>query len=113
MAAVGRKEADRVVTPIVRQPARREMPVDDRLVYRQQLNRRDTEVEQILEHGLAAQTEVRASQLIRDVGVQARHSLYVALVDDRAIPRNAQRLVVLPGERRTAHEAFRHAALTG
>ena len=67
------------------------MPVDDELVHGQQLDRRDAEREEVLDHRVAAEPEVRAAKILRHVGMQHRHPLHVALVDDRAIPRDVQR----------------------
>ena len=38
VAHVGREEADRVVAPVVRQPALGELPIDGEVMHRQQLD---------------------------------------------------------------------------
>ena len=110
VANVGREEADRVVAPVVREPAFGEMPVDDELVHGQQLDRGDAEREEVLDHRIAAEAEVRAAKILRHFGMQLRHAFDMALVDDRAIPRNAQRAIFFPCECRIDDHAFRNAA---
>ena len=65
VAHVGREEADRVVAPVVREPALGEVPVDDEVVHGQQLERGDAERQEVLDHRVAAEPEVRAAQLGR------------------------------------------------
>src|SRR5262249_6929651 len=68
------------------------------------------EREEILDHRIAAEAEIGASQMFGDVWMQLRHSLDVAFVDDGAMPRNAKRSVFLPGECGIDHHALRDAA---
>ena len=89
VAHVGSEEADRVVSPIIREPALGEMSVDDELMHGQQLECGDAEREEVLDHRIAAEAEIRAAKILRHVGMQLCHPFDVALVDDRAIPRNA------------------------
>ena len=86
------------------------MAIDDELVHRQQLDRRDPEIEEVLDHRIAAEPEIRAAQMLGHLGMQLRHPFDVALVDDRAIPRHAQRPVIFPGERGIDDDALRNAA---
>ena len=110
VAHVGGEEADRVVPPVVREPALGEMPVHHELVHGQQLERRDAETLEVLDHRVAGEPQVRPAQLRRHVGVPLRHPLYVALVDHGAVVGDVERSVVLPGEGVVDHDALRHAA---
>ena len=72
---------DRVVAPVVGQPALEQEPLGDVLVHRQQLDRGDPEVAQVPGHGLVAEPGVGAAQLGRHVRVALGEALRVQLVD--------------------------------
>jgi len=61
------------------------MTVDDELVYGQQLDRSDAEREEILDHRVAAETEIRPAKIFRHVGMELGHPFDVRFVDDRAV----------------------------
>ena len=108
VAVVGREEADRVVAPVVAQPALDEVGVLDELVHRQQLDRRDAERRQVLERGRVREPGVGAAQLLGDAGMALREALDVHLVDDGLVPGRARRPVVRPVEERARHDALGH-----
>ena len=63
----------------------------------------------MIDHGITRKREVRAANLLRDVGIPYREPLRVRLVDHRAIPRRARRRIVPPRERVVDDDALRHA----
>ena len=73
---------DRVVAPVVGQPAVGQEPLGDVLVHREQLDRGDPEVAQVAGHGLVPEPGVGAAQLGRHVRVALGEALRVQLVDD-------------------------------
>ena len=83
VALVRGEEADRVVAPVVRQPAVGQEPLGDVLVHRQQLDRGDAEVAQVPGRRLVREARVGAPDLRRDVRVARGEPLDVHLVDDR------------------------------
>jgi hypothetical protein len=60
------------------------MPVDDELVDGQQLDRRHTEGQEVIEHLVVDEPEVGPPHPLGDLRVPHRHPLDVALVDERA-----------------------------
>ena len=99
---------DGVVAPVVAQAELVEPVVVHELVHRHQLHRGDTEGLQMVEHRLAAQAEVGAPDLRRDVGVGRADALHVGLVDDRVVPRGAGMAIVGPVEERADHHRLGH-----
>jgi hypothetical protein len=65
-----------------------------------QLDRRDTELLQMLDRRFRRQRFVGAAQRLGDVGMLLRETLDVHLVDDRLVPRRTRRTIVAPSERR-------------
>ena len=64
IALLGREEAQRVVTPVVLQAACRADAVVDEGVDRQQLDRGDAELAQMLDHRRRGEAAVGAAQLL-------------------------------------------------
>ena len=64
---VRREEADRVVAPVVAQPAVDEVRVVDELVHGQQLDRRDAEPGEVLDRGRVGEAGVGAAQRLGDL----------------------------------------------
>lgn len=62
---------------------------------------------QVLNHRLTAHPQVGATQFLRHLRVAHGHTAHVRLVDDRAIPRRAGRLIVAPGKGRLDDHALR------
>ena len=122
-ARVGREEAERVVAPVVGEPARDEMRVDDRAVVdRQQLDSGHAERAQVLDDRVGARAR---DSVPRDAsgtsGMAHRHALHVALVDHacgsracaaagRRPSRSADRSTMLARRGRRAVERARHGS---
>ena len=98
VALVGGEVPDAVVAPVVDEALLHEERLVDVLVDREQLHRGDAQALQVLDEGGVAQAEVRAAQLLGDVGVQLGRALHVDLVDDRVGDRDLGRAVVAPVE---------------
>ena len=103
-----REEADRVVAPIVAQAPLDQESVLDEGVDRHQLDGRDPEPHQMIDHGRMGQTGIGAALPARHFRVQFGQSLDVRLVDDGPSPGRAQGSVIAPGVSRVDHDAFRH-----
>ena len=80
------EEADRVVAPVVAQPALDQVAVVDEGVHRQQLDRGDAELAQIVDHRGARQAAEGAARSLGHLGMAHREALDVHLVDDRLVP---------------------------
>ena len=75
--------ADRLITPVVAQPAFDQERVVHVRVHGEQLDGGHTEPLQVLHRGRVLQAGVGAAQRLGDVGVEFRESLDVDLVEDR------------------------------
>ena len=96
---VRREVADRVVAPVVAQAALEEQRVLHELVHRQQLDRGDAQLLQVLDRrrdwrGRRTCPRTCSGRL----GLPLREPLDVRLVDDRLVPRRPRRRVALPVE---------------
>ena len=105
-----REEGDRVVPPVVREAALHQLGLGDEVVHRHQLDGGHAQREQVLEHGVHAETEVRSTQRLRHPGMELREPPQMALVDHRATPRRARRPVVAPAEGGFDDDALRHGS---
>ena len=105
---VRREEADRVVAPVVPQPALEQRAVVDELVDREELDRGDAEPLQVLDRGVVREPEVRAAQGRRDVRMARGEAAHVDLVEHGVRPRDAQPPVVAPVEPRIVDHAAQH-----
>ena len=105
---VGRKESDRVVSPIIGDAFVDQMPVDDGSLHRQQLDRRDAEAADVLADIAHPESCELAPQLRRHRGMAHRKTTHVGLIQDRAVPRNHRTALASPRERRVHHAALGH-----
>ena len=96
------EEADRVVAPVVGHAARGERRLGDELVHRQQLDRRDAEVVEVVGHRRGAEAGVGAAQVLGDLVVQLGEALDVQLVDHRVAPAAPQSAGRRPSRSRRA-----------
>ena len=103
-----REEGDRVVAPVVREALVLQRAVVDELVHRHQLDRRDAELLQVIDHGGVRDAAVRASELLRHGRVQLREALDVRLVDERRRIRRLRLAVARPVEERVDDDALHH-----
>ena len=101
------EEADRVVAPVVGQAVRGEVRLGDELVDRQQLDRRDAEVVEVVGDHVVAQPGVRAAQLLGDPVVQRGEALDVQLVDRGVAPAGAGSAGRRPSRSRRATTTLR------
>ena len=102
------EEADRLIAPVIAQPASDQPRVMDELVHGKQLNRRDAEPQEMVDGDRMPQAGVGAAQRARDVGMPFRKALDVELVDDRVRQRDARRPVAAPVKSRRAHDRARN-----
>ena len=93
-----REEGNRVVSPVVAQPALHEVVVLDELVHRHQLDRGHAEIVEMLHDRRVSDRRVGAAQLRRDLRVEHRHAADVGFVDDGLVQRCIGRTVVAPVE---------------
>src|SRR5919197_3697324 len=105
IAALGSEVANRVVPPVISQSVLQEALVVDETMDWQELDRRDADALQMLDHRLRGERRVRAAKLLRYIGMQLGETFDVKLVDHRVLPRRAWRTVVAPGERWIDHLA--------
>ena len=115
LAAVARRavgvvrgeEPQRVVAPVVDEVALGERGLGEELVHRQQLDRGDAEVAEVVDDGGCREAGVGPAQLLRHAVVQLRHALDVHLVDHRVAPAASRRRVRAPLEVVVDHDAAR------
>ncbi len=84
------------------------MSVADKVVYRQQFDRCDAEINQIVEHGRSSQGRIGSAHVLRYVGMPGSDALDVKLVDDGSVPRCLELAVASPREGRIDHNALGH-----
>jgi hypothetical protein len=108
IARLRREEAEGAVAPVVRHPAGDEPGLLADGLDRQQLDRRDTELQQVLDGRGVAEARVRAAQRRRDAGQPPGEPLDVGLVHDGVRERNVRRRVPRPVERTAGDDAVRH-----
>ena len=95
-----REVADRLVTPVVAQPALSQLGVMHELVDREELNRGHAESLEVFHRSWMRQSGVRAAERVRDAGVALREALDVDLVEDRVRHRPTGRAVCCPSRSR-------------
>ncbi len=105
---VRREEAERVVAPVVRQPAQHEVGLVREGVDRQQLDGRDTQPEEVVDERGMGQAGIRPAELLGDAGMQLRGVLDVHLVDQRLREGASREIVCAPVELVLDDDAARH-----
>ena len=108
VAHVRREEADGVVAPVVDEASIDEVALVDVLMHRQQLDRRDAELDEVLDGRRRAHPRVRAAQLLGDVGMATGEAPDVDLVDEGRLERGARWRIVAPAERAVDHDRLGH-----
>ena len=93
----------RVVAPVVRQPGTGQPPLADGLVHRQQLDGGHSQVGEVAERSVRAQSQVRSAEVRRDIRVARGEALDMDLVEDRLVPWNPRVPVASPREGRVHH----------
>ena len=109
-ARIGRKKADRVVAPIIGEPALDQMTVVDRGVDRQQLDRGDAEPDQVVDHRRRGEAGKGAAMLRVDAGMAFGDRRARELENDRLFPRDLRPALLAPGEGGLDDPAFRDEA---
>ena len=94
------EEADGVVAPVVRQALVEQRGVLHELVDGHELDRRDAQVGQVLDHAGVRERGVRAADVLRDAGVRHGQALDVGLVDHRLVVLAPRRRGRCPSRRR-------------
>ena len=97
---VRREVADRVVAPVVDQPAIAKARILDELMHGQKLDGRHAEALQILDRLGVRHAGIGAAQLVGDERVRLGEALDVRLVDDGLVPRRLRPAVLSPVEER-------------
>ena len=105
VVGVGGEEADAVVAPVVGEAALEQRRLGEELVHRQQLDRGDTEVLEVVGHHRVPETRIGPADLFGDPVVELGEALDVQLVDDGVAPPVSDRSVALPVERRVDDHA--------
>jgi len=85
------EEAQGVVPPVVHQPAADHERLGDEVVQRQELDRVDPQIDQVLDDRRVGHPGVGAAQVLGDGGMLAGVALEVRLVDDHLVERNGGR----------------------
>ena len=103
-----REEGERVVAPVVAQPALQHEAVLQEGMHRHQFDRGDAEPAQVIDHRGMRKGREGAALGWADVVVQHGQPAHMRLVDHGVRPRNGGWVVVAPVERVVGHHAFRH-----
>src|SRR4051812_9086165 len=93
-----RKEAEGVVTPVVREPAPQQGRLTDEVMHGHQLDRSYAEPFQVLDRGGMRKAGVRSAHGRWHVRMASSETLDVHLVDDGVRPRRGRPWVLAPGE---------------
>jgi len=80
-AGVGGEEPERLIAPVVGQPAFDKLPIGERLVHGEQFDGRDAERFEIVERGRRREPRIGPAQVWRNLRVAGREALDVDLVD--------------------------------
>ena len=107
VVVVGREETNRLVAPVVAQPARDERLVVDEGVHGQELHSGHAERRQVLDRRVAGKAAERPAIGLRHAGVELREALHVQLVDHAVGQRDARMRVLAPVERHVVHDRAR------
>src|SRR5690606_39390871 len=90
VAGLRREEADRVVSPVVRQALVEQTLILNVRMDRQELDGRDAQALDVVDDRLLAETLEVAAQLRRHGRMQHRVAAHVRLIEDRALPRRSE-----------------------
>src|SRR5690348_1942108 len=98
IALLGRKIGQRVVAPIIHQPAFHKLSVVDKGMDREQFKRSDAQTFEMIDNWRRRQPAKLAAPCRRYVLAKLRQSLDVRFVDDRVFPGDQRPMVFTPGE---------------
>ncbi len=111
VANLRRKVADGAVAPVVADPLLEQMLIVDELMNREQLDRGDAQLDQVVEDRRSRDGGVGPAQLLWHAGMAHRQTPDVRLVEDAASKRDAGRRVALPVEGGIDDHSHRGGAL--
>src|SRR5438477_11677102 len=106
-ARIRREEPDRVVAPVIRQPAAYKVTVTDRGMHRQKLDRRDAELDKIIDDRRRGERGKGAALVHIDRRMLDREAAHMHFEDDRLLPGRVRLAVIVPGEGGLDVPAFR------
>ena len=109
IAQVGGEERERVVAPVVGQPARDQMAIVRVVVHRHQFERGDPQALEVLDDRRSGERGVGAAEFHRDVGMARREPFDMRFVDHRLVPRRPQQAIRTPRELGIDHRRERRA----
>src|SRR5438270_9958679 len=107
-ARIRREEPDRVVAPVIRQPAAYEVTVTGRGMHRQKLDRRDAELDKIIDDCRRGERGKGAALVHIDRRMLDREAAHMHFEDDRLFPGRVRLAVIVPGKGGLDDPAFRH-----
>ena len=102
------EERDGVVAPVVGEALLLQVVVGDELVHGHELDGRDPQPLEVVDHQRVRETGVGAAQRLGDVGVRDREALDVRLVDHRLVVGDARVAVAAPVEERVDDHRLGH-----
>ena len=105
---VRRQVANRVVAPVVGQPAIAQARILDELMDRQQLDGGHAEPLQIFDRLRVGHAGIPAAELVGNEGVRLGEAPDVRFVDDGAVPRRSRPAILAPVEERIDDDALGH-----
>ena len=100
---LGREERQRVVAPVVAQPAFEQEAVLQERMHRQQFHRRDSQALQVLDEARVGQRRAGAAQRLAQVFALHRNAAQVDFVDHAVTPVGGGPLAAAPVERQVVH----------
>ena len=104
VAVVRGEVPDRLVAPVVTQPACDQLGIVHELVHRKQLDGGHSEPLQVRDRGGMPQPGITPAQRVRHVGMQLGEAFHVDLVEDRVGHRPSRAFVPVPVELTGDHE---------
>ena len=105
---VRRQVAERVVAPVVAQPALDQEVLGHEVVHRHELERGHAQLLQVLDDHRVRERRIRPAHVLGDVGMARGEALDVRLVDHRVVPVGTRRPVLTPVEERVDDHRARH-----
>ncbi len=109
VAHLGREKAQRIVAPVVTQPALDQMPIVDIGVDRQQFQWGGAQTLEVIDHRRCRKAAICAAPSGGHILAKLRQSLNVGFVDDRVLPRDRGSEFFAPGKGFVDDHALRHS----
>ena len=112
IARFGREKPDGVVAPVIAQTARNQKSVVEKAVNRQQFNRGDAQLLQMLYHGIRGEPLIAAAQSRRHAGMFAGQAFDMRLINQAVSKVAVDRAIGRGEKRRVRHHRFRDIGRT-